>query len=112
MALWDISIDAYGRIRLDNFFRQLYDEAVLVNYLWRQKHPFLHGFSPAAWRKDAGDMKREAPPGLTLFPHVVKVRSEGRIVVPRPLREFAGLKPKRGVVLLTLHSTAHDRFYV
>lgn len=107
---WDIRLSPDGRLKLRKHFTSWNDRVLLTKHVNEDGDRYLLGFSPRVWPRFTAEMRGQEGEAFYLeAAHELKIRSGGRIVIPQPLRDFAGIE--RDVALVEVRA-GDDEFWL
>jgi DNA-binding transcriptional regulator/RsmH inhibitor MraZ len=106
---WDIRLSPDGRLTLRKHFTSWNDRVFLTKHVNEADDRYLLGFSPRVWPRFTAEIRGQKGEAFYLeAAHELKIRSGGRIIIPQPLRDFAGLE--RDVTLVEMRCL--DEFWL
>jgi DNA-binding transcriptional regulator/RsmH inhibitor MraZ len=98
-----IRLSPDGRLKLRKHFTSWNDRVYLTKHVNEDGDRCLLGFSPKVWPRFTAEIKgQEGEAFYQEAAHELKIRSGGRIVIPQPLRDFAGIE--RDVTLVEVRA--------
>jgi DNA-binding transcriptional regulator/RsmH inhibitor MraZ len=110
---WEIKLSAEGRLKLRKPFVSENERVFLTKHVNDDGDCYLLGLSPRVWPRLTAEVNGQQGEGLKAFyletAAELKIGSDGTIVIPQPLRDFAGLK--RRVTLVEMKSGV-DEFWL
>lgn len=90
---WDIRLSPERRLTLRKYFVSWSDRVFLTKHVSDDDDRYLLGFSPRGWAQFTAEIRDQKGEAFYLeAAHELKIRSGGRIVIPQPLRDFAGIE--------------------
>jgi DNA-binding transcriptional regulator/RsmH inhibitor MraZ len=106
---YEIALSPKGRLKLRKRFVSQNDRVFLTKHV-NEDDRYLLGFSPRVWPRFTAEIRGQKGEAFYLeAAHQLKIRSGGRIVIPQPLRDFAGLE--RDVTLVEMRCGT-DEFWL
>jgi DNA-binding transcriptional regulator/RsmH inhibitor MraZ len=107
---WDIRLSPDGRLTLRKYFASWSDRVFLTKHVSDDDDRYLLGFSPRGWARFTAEIRGQQGEAFYLeAARELKIRSGGRIVIPQPLRDFAGIE--RDVALVEV-GAGNEEFWL